>query len=235
MNTILSLSNAIPATNNQAEEQVTHNPAFSILSAIGKASQDEARKELSDLEGRYEQLWLAAGGGTLRTPSTGPTSTTHYLGHMLDQIEDHRKNLGMPSYEHPRVAREVHPVPQTNYIQPSQLIELSREGFPIYVPPTHLHTPPPSHLLAPPPLIRVNAFTDYSAHRRLFEETDEDDLMDRLRTYRSELQLKQDDIYRGCETEEQIQAAQEKSEDMSRKIRALEDCMLSFGAIFRHR
>lgn len=82
----------------------------------------------------------------------------------------------------------------------------------------------------PPPLRRVNAFTTAT-----YEPTDEDDLMNRLRTYRSELQLKQDELYKGVTTDEQLAAANEQYEEMSRKIHAIENLMVTCGAIFRTR
>lgn len=82
----------------------------------------------------------------------------------------------------------------------------------------------------PPPLRRVNAFTT-----AVYEPTDEDDLMDRLRTYRSELQLKQDDLYKGATTEEEVALLNDEYEKLSSKIHAIENLMLTCGAIFRTR
>lgn len=97
-----------------------------------------------------------------------------------------------------------------------------------------------SSIPRPPPLRRADVGPGalYS-HRGIFTgprlSTDEDDLMDRLRHYRSELQLRQDGLYRGCETAEQIAAADEEHNELSRKISAIEQCMSVFGAIFRTR
>lgn len=82
----------------------------------------------------------------------------------------------------------------------------------------------------PPPLRRVNAFTTAA-----YEPTDEDDLMDRLRTYRAELQIKQDGLYKDVMTDEQLAAANEQYEEMSAKIHAIENLMVTCGAIFRTR
>jgi hypothetical protein len=82
----------------------------------------------------------------------------------------------------------------------------------------------------PPPLRRVNAFTSAN-----YEPTDEDDLMNRLRIYRAELQIKQDNLYTGVMTDEQIAAVNEQYEEMNRKIYAIENLMLTCGAIFRTR
>lgn len=224
---------------------------YSILSAIGRMSHAEQgirsfpsppssplqrgtamgagdstaalQAELEEREANYIAAWRQAGGGTLRSPSTGITSTTWYLGPMLEDIEERREALGLPPFTYP--PSEVH----VAYGQPIQ-----------YLTPTHL-LDGDSNIPPPPPLRRVNGFTSSttssSVVRNLFPATDEDDLMDRLRTYRSELQVTQDDLYEGVshDDEDTINALNEQSEEISRKIQAIEQCMLSFGAIFRNR
>lgn len=161
-------------------------------------SNSNSMKEIERLQAEFETEWFAVGGGTLRSPSMGSTSTTFYLGAMLETINKRRKELGLDEYSPPVRTPE-------------------RAENPILIPP-------------PPPLRRVNAFTT-----AIYEPTDEDDLMDRLRTYRSELQLKQDDLYKGATTDEEIAILNEQYEEMSRKIVAIENLMLTCGAIFRHR
>lgn len=95
---------------------------------------------------------------------------------------------------------------------------------------TGLNLPPP------PPLTRVERFPMPSLSiLTSFPDVDEEDTMDRLRSLRSQLQLKQDSLYMGLTATEDIQAADEIYEDYDHKIRAIENCMLAFGAIFRTR
>ena len=61
----------------------------------------DKHSELRRLEERFEEQWYAAGGGTLRSPSLGGTSTTWYLGAGLEEIQERRKELGLPEYSPP--------------------------------------------------------------------------------------------------------------------------------------
>lgn len=72
-------------------------------------------------------------------------------------------------------------------------------------------------------------------HRRELDHVDE--LMDRLRTLRAELQIAQDHVYdAGYGRSHDEMAAQDAEwEEMDRQIHAIEDVMLSFRAIFRTR
>lgn len=83
---------------------------------------------------------------------------------------------------------------------------------------------------APPSL---SLFT--APHHRELDHVDE--LMDRLRGLRSELQLAQDDVYRGTDhrSHDEMAAADMQFDEMDRQIAAIEQVMLSFGAIFRNR
>lgn len=95
---------------------------------------------------------------------------------------------------------------------------------------TGLNLPPP------PPLTRVERFPMPSLSiLTSFPDVDEEDTMDRLRSLRSQLQIQQDELYKDLFTREEIEAADERYEDLGRKIRAIENCMLEFGAIFRTR
>jgi hypothetical protein len=60
--------------------------------------------------------------------------------------------------------------------------------------------------------------------------------MDRLRGLRSELQLQQDRVYAVDGRSHDEMAAQDAQfDEMDRQIQAIEQCMISFGAIFRTR
>ncbi len=198
--------------------------AFAILSAIGQAAIDarDPYEELARLTERFEEQWYAAGGGTLRSPSLGGTSTTWYLGAMLDDIQERRKELGMDEYSPPSNRSSLHrPVPQQPAVMltPSQL--LSRSSADAHLPP-------------PPRLVRVNAFTSATTPP-VPSAPSEDKAMDALRSLRAELQIQQDDLYKDCFTAAEIAAQDAEHDELSRKIRALEDCLLAFGAIFRTR
>ena len=175
----------------------------SSVSTTDLSSQDE----LKERETAFDEAWFQAGGGTLRSPSTGITSTTHYLGYMLDDINERREALSMPPYS-----------PPTSQVS---------RGY----------IPPP-----PPALQRVNAFSSHTGPagpvRRLFQDnhsTDEDDLMDRLRSFRSELQLQQDGLYRDAKTQDEVKALNKQYEELSDKIHSIEVVLSTFGAIFRTR
>jgi hypothetical protein len=64
-----------------------------------------------------------------------------------------------------------------------------------------------------------------------------DELMDRLRGLRSELQLQQDRVYSGVDarSHDEMAAQDAQFDEMDRQIHAIEQVMLSFGAIFRTR
>jgi hypothetical protein len=70
---------------------------------------------------------------------------------------------------------------------------------------------------------------------RLPPPAEEDQVMDQLRSLRSTLQLRQDDVYRGCDSHSDMAAADQEFDELDRKIMAIEQCMLTFGAIFRTR
>lgn len=67
--------------------------------------------------------------------------------------------------------------------------------------------------------------------------TDVDALMDGLRTLRAELQTDQDNVYSGVDarSHDEMAARDTEWDELDRKIHAIEQCMLSFGAIFRTR
>jgi len=176
-----------------------------MSSNASEMSSADKLQELTKLQADFEKEWYAAGGGTLRSPSYGGTSTTFYLGEMLESINTLRKELGLDEYSPPTF------VPCLTPERPSKTESI----------------PPP------PPLRRVNAFTTSVAATQ--DPTDEDDLMDRLRIYRAELQLKQDDLYKGASTDEEIATLNEQYDEINRKIHAIENLMLTCGAIFRTR
>jgi hypothetical protein len=64
-----------------------------------------------------------------------------------------------------------------------------------------------------------------------------DELMDRLRGLRSELQLQQDRVYSGVDARSHDEMAAHDTEwdELDRQIHAIEQVMVSFGAIFRTR
>jgi hypothetical protein len=251
--------------------------AFAILSAIGQAAIEEREalgsdphEELARLTENLEEKWYAAGGGTLRTPSLGCTSTTHYLGAMLEEIQERRKELGMEEYSppayglahsYPRVVRDI--------ISPSELlasmpgVSISKEARTPFgkqatepavsdntietmraeyiapakaAPTSSFESPRPSrfgYLPPPPPLTRTSGFSN--AAPPLPSCPSEDAAMDNLRALRAELQLQQDDLYKDAVTDEEIKAKDEDYDEIQQKISAIEQCMLAFGAIFRHR
>lgn len=171
------------------------DPSFAILSAIGEASYAESRYDLQELEERYEEAWRSEGGGTLRSPSTGATSTTHYLGAMQEEIDERRQALGI----------------EPHFFTPIRTIN-------------PLTIPPP-----PPRLRRVDAFFSPAP-----SVTDEEDLMERLRKFRSELQIKQDHSHRGCFTRSEIDTADEEYTDLAKKIATIETVLSSFATSRSH-
>lgn len=87
---------------------------------------------------------------------------------------------------------------------------------------------------APPPLRRVNAFATASPFPE-YESTDEEDLMNRLRTFRAELQMKQDELYKSVTTTEQVAHADTKHKELTDKISAIESLLLACRSFFRTR
>lgn len=165
------------------------NTSFAMLSAIGEASHAESRYDLQELEERYDAAWRSEGGDSLRSPSTGATSTTHYLGAMQEEIDERRQSLGL----------------ETRFFTPIRTVN-------------------PLMLLPPPRLRRVDAFFSPAP-----SATDEEDLMERLRKFRSELQIKQDHTHRECFTRDEIDAASEEYTDLAKKIVAIEAVLSIFG------
>lgn len=67
-------------------------------------------------------------------------------------------------------------------------------------------------------------------------EAEAEAAMASLRSLRATLQIRQDHVYEGAEESHSDMAiADAEFEDLDRKIMAIEQCMLSFGAIFRTR
>ena len=317
--------NYLNGTVDSSQEEPASN-AFAILSAIGEAAiqerQGDPHEELASLIEDFEIQWRAAGGGTLRSPSLGGTSTTWYLGAMLEQIQDRRAALGLEEYHPPMYQPLARPgignlVANSSTIQPSTLLKAEADRCPAYgcenplncacprAEPRALDTednnkpsrfrgygwmgrrPPTtsseslsrvassfgkqatepavsnttlqdmydemrnstpkketsvlrSSLPPPPPLVRVGRFTDASTTPSLnmlnvFTNVDEDDTMDRLRSLRSQFQLRQDDLYSGCSSHDEMAAADQEFNELDRKIHAIEQCMSAFGAIYRNR
>jgi uncharacterized protein involved in exopolysaccharide biosynthesis len=83
--------------------------------------------------------------------------------------------------------------------------------------------------------------TDSEAGRALMGQSSAveektDAAMAALRALRATLQNRQDHVYEGAErSHSDMQIADQEFDDLDRKIAAIEDCMLSFGAIFRTR
>lgn len=68
------------------------------------------------------------------------------------------------------------------------------------------------------------------------QELETDAAMAALRGLRATLQIRQDHVYEGTETSHSDMAiADAEFDDLDRKIMAIEQCMMSFGAIFRTR
>ncbi len=65
----------------------------------------------------------------------------------------------------------------------------------------------------------------------------EEEFCNSLRSHRSFLQLQSDDIGRGVEEPTEAQQAEwsAQHDELARKIRAIEDCLLAFGSFFRTR
>lgn len=62
----------------------------------------------------------------------------------------------------------------------------------------------------------------------------EDDVMDLLRSLRADLQIRQREVYSGATASHDEQAAQDAEwSELDRKINAIEQTLLTFGAIFR--
>jgi hypothetical protein len=87
---------------------------------------------------------------------------------------------------------------------------------------------------APAPATRF-APLSFSMGGRRRELDHVDELMDRLRGLRSELQIAQDDVYRDARSHDEMAAQDAQFDEMDRQIHAIEQVMLSFGAIFRTR
>lgn len=218
-------------------------------------SQAELYARLRQVEERYSQAYTEAQGGcSLRSPSTGGTSTTWYLGAMQDDIDHIRKQLGLkPIYSLSAVAEE----------------DDDAVCVPVPSPIVHSMT---SYVL-PPPLVRVNAFTsaaavgaggggglDMSAFAApvdtfraatdsaasagggiasvLAMEHDPavDAIMVQLRTLRATLQVRQDSLYEEqARSHDEMATADQEWDDLDNKIHAIEGVLSSFRKIFRQR
>jgi uncharacterized protein involved in exopolysaccharide biosynthesis len=69
------------------------------------------------------------------------------------------------------------------------------------------------------------------------DEAEEESVMDALRGLRATLQIQQDHIYDGgyARSHDEMAAQDAEWEELDRKISAIEECLLAFGAIFRTR
>jgi hypothetical protein len=230
----------------------TSDSSFAILSAIGDASireresgSGDPREELARLTESFEERWRAAGGGTLRSPSMGSTSTTWYLGAMLDDIQERHKELGLPEYAPPTYKPLVAPSFGKQATEPalsSTTLEDMRREFVHSTPATQFITPSRLRSVAPslsalvglppPPRIsRVNAFSDCLGRtRNPLDSVNEEDVMDQLSTLRSQLQLRRDHPSLSCQGSEEPA----DSEDLTTKIEAIEGVLQAFGVIFRN-
>ena len=65
--------------------------------------------------------------------------------------------------------------------------------------------------------------------------TEEDKLMDKLRSVRANLLIQQDAVHRHSNTDEEIAAAEKINDELVRKIRCIEDTLLAFGSYYRTR
>lgn len=225
--------------------------SFAVLSAIGEASIRQRKtvsgdplEDLARVTESFEERWRAAGGGTLRSPSTGGTSTTWYLGAMLDDIQERHKELGLPEYSPPSytppraipfgkqatepalssttledMLRECRQPPPP--VQPSRLRALASASSLLSLPP-------------PPPLVRVNAYADCLGRNPL-APVDEEDVMDQLSSLRSRLQLRRDHpMSLDIDNEEAVEAADQRYADLTKKIQAIESVLQVFGIPFRN-
>ena len=191
--------------------------------ALGAGSGSSAHEELGKLQQEFEEAWFEAGGGTLRSPSLGGTSTTHYLGAMLDEIQERRSALCMKPYSPPM----RNPIEETSSTPPPPPPSVSAPSLLTSLPP-------------PPPLVRVNAFGPAIGLSPLspfsvFNPESEDNIMEQLSVLRSRLQIKQDFLYRGLQSEEELGRARQESMDLDIKINAIEDVLRAFNVTFRNR
>ena len=65
--------------------------------------------------------------------------------------------------------------------------------------------------------------------------TEEDELMDKLRSVRANLLIQQDAVHRHSNTDKEIAEAEKINDELVRKIRCIEDTLLAFGSYYRTR
>lgn len=91
-------------------------------------------------------------------------------------------------------------------------------------------------LLPPPLLIRVNAFSDALGRSFSDTRTEEDELMGRLRTLRSQLQLRQDEVYsQDARSHDEMAMQDEEWNELDRKIDAIEGVLSAFNVMYLSR
>jgi hypothetical protein len=88
----------------------------------------------------------------------------------------------------------------------------------------------------PPPLVRVNAFADALGRTPSATTSEEADLMDRLSSLRSQLQLRQDEVYsQDARSHDEMAMHDTEWEELDRKIDAIEQVLSAFGVLYRTR
>jgi len=88
----------------------------------------------------------------------------------------------------------------------------------------------------PPPLVRVNAFADALGRTPSATTSEEAELMDRLRTLRSQLQTRQDEVYsQDARSHDEMAMHDAEWEELDRKIDAIEQVLSAFNIIYRTR
>lgn len=196
-------------------------------------------EELTRLEELYEERWRAAGGGTLISPSHGANSTTHYLGAMLDEINDRRIALGFDTYSGPGNNSRAVPsqgcsawgCTDKNCKSPPATPSLTS---PPPAPRRFLSRVAPSLPPPPPSLVRVNAFTDSIGRVFLPLAELEENTLDSLATLRSRLQQHRARMPCDIDSEEAVAAADAESADIQAKIEAIEKILHAFHYTFRN-
>lgn len=194
--------------------------------------------ELTRLQDLYEDRWREAGGGTLRSPSTGATSTTWYLGAMLDEINERRLALGLDKYGGPPSTPSLtrsNACPAWGCTDKNCQSPETTPALPSPPPLSRFLTTTPPFIPPPPPLVRVNAFADCLG--RIFEplplDEEQERVMESLRSLRGRLQIKRDHTPCDIDNEEAVAAADLSYEDLTSKISAIEQVLMAFRVPFR--
>lgn len=205
--------------------------------------QAELYERLRLAQERYDQVYTEAQGGcSLRSPSTGMTSTTGFLGAMQDEIDQMRKQLGLkPIYAYDVEAPPAAPAPS-----PLPARSMTSYGFSMGWGAPALGRTMTAASLAPPPLVRVDAFAAAggaspsggigAAISAVEDDASVDTLMDQLRALRASLQVRQDKVYEESVGSHSDMSVQDMEwEDLDNKIHAIEGVLGAFRKVYRQR